>query len=316
MKYLVIYQMDGFRSAKAFGSHSDAVDYINDCTDIIDKNISELKTLDDAHFRMTLKNGKIFNIKIESVDEDNIRYDLIYDKNNRHVETRRFTKRQLAVDYAHKILEKLGFDADKDEDKFGEWEAKNPEENLKATMIVNLVILNGAKADSSDYALLGIKSNASEEEIKSAYRTMSKKYHPDTGGDPAKFAEIHDAYERIRDGKAHTSAKPQVTESYSSTDMKFFFTNLNEKVDKLTLENEKDKVAAYAMIRSAALKLMGRGFVWLVIGGLIIAFLSSLKSFPAFLGIFAYFFIVNGLRFLAKGFGYYISPGSAIKELK
>ena len=65
MKYLVIYRMDGFRSAKAFGSHSDAVDYINDCTDIIDKNISELKTLDDAHFRMTLKNGKIFNRQIK-----------------------------------------------------------------------------------------------------------------------------------------------------------------------------------------------------------------------------------------------------------
>lgn len=49
------------------------------------------------------------------------------------------------------------------------------------------------------YNILGIKSDASTEEIKKAYRNLAAKHHPDRGGDTAKFQEIQKAYEILSD---------------------------------------------------------------------------------------------------------------------
>jgi len=44
--------------------------------------------------------------------------------------------------------------------------------------------------------ILGLsEDNCSAEKIKKSYRTLSKKYHPDQGGDPDFFKKIKDAYE-------------------------------------------------------------------------------------------------------------------------
>ena len=60
------------------------------------------------------------------------------------------------------------------------------------------------------YTVLGIKSNASDTEVKRAYRSMAKQYHPDRvnhlGEDFArlaheKFAQINEAYEEIRNDR-------------------------------------------------------------------------------------------------------------------
>jgi curved DNA-binding protein len=47
------------------------------------------------------------------------------------------------------------------------------------------------------YDVLGVDSTASSDTIKKAYRTLSKKHHPDMGGDDAKFKEIAEAYEHL-----------------------------------------------------------------------------------------------------------------------
>ena len=51
------------------------------------------------------------------------------------------------------------------------------------------------------YVVLGLSPNASEEEVKKAYKKMAKKYHPDvTGNDPAaakKMQEVNAAYDAI-----------------------------------------------------------------------------------------------------------------------
>ncbi len=60
-------------------------------------------------------------------------------------------------------------------------------------------------ADKSYYDILGVKKDASEDEIKKAYRKLAKKYHPDvnkgTKDAENKFKEISEAYAVLSDGE-------------------------------------------------------------------------------------------------------------------
>ena len=49
------------------------------------------------------------------------------------------------------------------------------------------------------YKELGLNQNATKNEIKSAYRLLAKKYHPDTGGDNEKFLALQLAWETLSD---------------------------------------------------------------------------------------------------------------------
>ncbi|MBU2025564.1 molecular chaperone DnaJ, partial [Patescibacteria group bacterium] len=52
------------------------------------------------------------------------------------------------------------------------------------------------------YEVLGVKKDASQDEIKRAYRSLAHKYHPDkAGGDAEKFKEINQAYQVLSDEK-------------------------------------------------------------------------------------------------------------------
>lgn len=63
------------------------------------------------------------------------------------------------------------------------------------------------------YAVLGVSRDAADEEIKKAYRALSRKYHPDANvNNPhkeqaeEKFKEIQQAYQQIMQEKEHGSA--------------------------------------------------------------------------------------------------------------
>merc|ERR1719199_1037108 len=61
---------------------------------------------------------------------------------------------------------------------------------------------SGKPADTTKfYKLLEVDKNASEPEIKKAYRKLAVKHHPDKGGDPEKFKEITRAYEVLSDSE-------------------------------------------------------------------------------------------------------------------
>lgn len=52
------------------------------------------------------------------------------------------------------------------------------------------------------YSILGVAKNASQEDVKKAYRKLAIQYHPDKkGGDEKKFKEINEAYSILGDEK-------------------------------------------------------------------------------------------------------------------
>jgi molecular chaperone DnaJ len=54
---------------------------------------------------------------------------------------------------------------------------------------------------SNYYDILGIQKNASQDEVKRAFRTLAKEHHPDRGGDEKKFKEVNNAYQTLGDEK-------------------------------------------------------------------------------------------------------------------
>ena len=64
-------------------------------------------------------------------------------------------------------------------------------------------------ANKDYYSILGVEKNASDEDIKSAYRKLAKKYHPDLNKDnpsaAEKFKEVNEAYEVLGDAQKRSN---------------------------------------------------------------------------------------------------------------
>ena len=72
------------------------------------------------------------------------------------------------------------------------------------------------------YSVLGVERGASDEEIKKAYRNLSRKYHPDANiNNPnkaqaeEKFKEIQSAYNQIMDERQNGSYSNSYSDNYS-----------------------------------------------------------------------------------------------------
>ena len=48
------------------------------------------------------------------------------------------------------------------------------------------------------YDTLGVSETASDRDIKSAFRKLAQEHHPDRGGNEAKFKEVNEAYDTLK----------------------------------------------------------------------------------------------------------------------
>ena len=90
------------------------------------------------------------------------------------------------------------------------------------------------------YKQLGLKKNASTAEIKSAYRLLAKKYHPDTGGDNEKFLALQLAWETLNDPQKKAIYDQSLIdyESYNAIKDTSWSSELKDKKTNSTIKDQ------------------------------------------------------------------------------
>lgn len=95
------------------------------------------------------------------------------------------------------------------------------------------------------YSVLGVSKNATEEEIKNAYRELARKYHPDNYADNPladlageKMQEINEAYDAIMNGKRGN--KSTYDASFNGSNTKSSFPEVRSLINQGRLEQAQE----------------------------------------------------------------------------
>ena len=93
------------------------------------------------------------------------------------------------------------------------------------------------------FKILGIDQNATDEEVKRAYRAMASKYHPDAGGDAWVFQQVHAAYESVLllRSKSTSSTKTGASQQRSEPSTKSSTEGFSAKSGASKAESGKEK---------------------------------------------------------------------------
>ena len=129
------------------------------------------------------------------------------------------------------------------------------------------------------YALLGVKREASQDELRSSFRSLSKRFHPDTTELPA--AEASERFRALQDAMAVLS-DPEQRRKYDST-LNDLFIDQSKNLSKNS-GKDSSKVSIQQTIISErralsggelfALLLLGGALVFSLLIGLALAFLG------------------------------------------
>ena len=70
------------------------------------------------------------------------------------------------------------------------------------------------------YSILGVPRNASDQDIRKAYKKQSMQHHPDRGGDEEKFKQVNEAYSTLKDpNKRQQYDNPQPQYNFNTQNM-------------------------------------------------------------------------------------------------
>ena len=69
---------------------------------------------------------------------------------------------------------------------------------MDAQIKARISVLKGEDTGFDPFVILGVKMDATKEEVTRAYREKANKAHPDNGGSHEKMAKINAAFEAIR----------------------------------------------------------------------------------------------------------------------
>ena len=135
------------------------------------------------------------------------------------------------------------------------------------------------------YAVLGVPTNASIAEIKSAFRSLAKATHPDVNGGnqelTAKFRDVAEAYAILSDPeKKNNWDKFYQGRVYQQQAKDNSFTSYNNSVRATAADIERYIHALYEEVRpykEAAKKSVTVGMAWLI-GGIAVTFGSYLSA--------------------------------------
>ncbi len=113
--------------------------------------------------------------------------------------------------------------------------------------------MSAASSPQTYYAVLGVSSTASAEEIKTAYRAAAKANHPDLGGDPALMLRINEAYAILKDAYLRADYDHHLADAM----------NDNEKADETTASfddgphTEQQRAAFFARVEQVRFAVQG-----------------------------------------------------------
>lgn len=86
------------------------------------------------------------------------------------------------------------------EQKKREWEERKKWREREDSFFWSFLFLDGlmrSRVPSDSYAVLGLNTNATSEEVTKKYRELSIKHHPDKGGNKETFIQITEAKNKI-----------------------------------------------------------------------------------------------------------------------